>query len=64
MPARDGTGPAFGPARGGRGRMKGGGPGGPKECLCPKCGYKIAHTRGQPCSGMLCPKCGMKLTRG
>ncbi|MFC2163195.1 hypothetical protein ACFLRF_05890 [Candidatus Altiarchaeota archaeon] len=63
MPRRDGTGPFYGPARGGKGRMMGGGPGGPSMCVCPSCGYGINHVRGQPCNTMACPKCGMRLAR-
>lgn len=61
MPARDGTGPRPG---GGGGRMGGplaGGPGG--SCVCPKCGYREAHTVGSPCNKKTCPECGQALTR-
>jgi cation diffusion facilitator family transporter len=51
-----------------RGRFKdkieearGQGPGG--NCVCPKCGYKIPHQRGTPCSILECPKCKIKLVR-
>jgi len=51
-----------------RGRFKGKvseaqgrGPGG--FCFCPKCGYKIPHQRGTPCSILECPKCKIKLVR-
>lgn len=37
------------------------GPGG--YCACSKCGYKISHERGVPCSQLLCPKCKIKLVR-
>jgi len=32
-------------------------------CICSKCGYKIAHQRGTPCSDLECPKCHIKLIR-
>ena len=37
------------------------GPGG--NCVCPKCGYKILHESGIPCSTLKCPKCNVSLTR-
>jgi divalent metal cation (Fe/Co/Zn/Cd) transporter len=40
---------------------KGGGPGG--YCSCPRCGYKIPHERGVPCSTFACPKCKINLIR-
>jgi len=40
---------------------KGEGPGG--NCVCPKCGYKIPHERGIPCSTLECPKCKINLDR-
>ena len=40
---------------------KGSGPGG--YCICQKCGYKISHERGTPCSTLECPKCKINLTR-
>lgn len=51
-----------------RGRFKekikeaaGQGPGG--YCVCPKCGYKILHQRGIPCSALQCPNCKINLER-
>jgi hypothetical protein len=70
MPRGDGTGPPWGSGPGtgrggGRGRMGGNRPGaGPSgECVCPKCGAKVAHQRGVPCYDIKCPKCGAKMTR-
>jgi len=37
------------------------GPGG--YCACPKCGYKIPHERGVPCSTFECPDCKINLVR-
>ncbi len=37
------------------------GPGG--VCVCPKCGYEIAHQLGTPCYRIKCPKCGTQMTR-
>lgn len=32
-------------------------------CVCEKCGYKIIHERGTPCSKLKCPKCNINLKR-
>ncbi|MBN1263048.1 MAG: cation transporter [Candidatus Pacebacteria bacterium] len=62
--------PAFGKGFGWqrRGRFKanirkaeGRGPGG--DCVCLKCGYKIPHQRGTPCSAFQCPNCKIDLER-
>jgi len=37
------------------------GPGG--YCACPKCGYKVEHKKGTPCSSLKCPKCDVMLIR-
>jgi cation diffusion facilitator family transporter len=62
--------PAFGRGFGWqrRGKFKGEieeaegrGPGG--YCVCKKCGYKIPHQRGTPCSTLQCPNCKTPLVR-
>jgi len=61
MPNLDRTGPGGqGPMTGkGRGMARPGqGLGGSADCQCPKCGEKVPHTRGVPCSNTNCPKCG------
>jgi hypothetical protein len=63
MPRGDGTGP---PLDGGRGRRRMGGPlgSGPGAvCVCPECGHREPHQRGQPCNQKTCPKCGTRMTR-
>ncbi len=68
MPGKDGTGP-FGMGsmagkerrRGQRGGI-GAGPAG--YCSCPKCGEKVSHMAGVPCTSLKCPKCGSSLIRG
>jgi hypothetical protein len=61
-----------GRGQGGRGQGQGRGPGrmgGPKaagpggDCICPNCGHKVPHKRGQPCYEVNCPKCGTRMTR-
>ncbi len=42
---------------GGRGMGQGG------ECVCPDCGEKVPHERGNPCIQVKCPKCGSSMTR-
>jgi len=62
--------PAFGRGFGWqrRGRFKGKieeavGQGPSGYCVCSKCGYKIPHERGIPCSTLECPKCKVNLER-
>jgi len=33
------------------------------NCICPSCGYKMAHFRAKPCNTIACPKCGTLMTR-
>ena len=32
-------------------------------CVCPKCGERMTHSRGEPCDQELCPQCGAKMMR-
>lgn len=32
-------------------------------CVCPECGFKIAHQVGFPCNKQSCPECGTKMIR-
>ena len=32
-------------------------------CLCPRCGEKIPHIRGERCIEQRCPKCNSKMIR-
>jgi len=43
------------------GARNGAGPGG--DCVCPNCGHKEPHKRGQPCFERICPACGTALVR-
>jgi len=71
MPGGDGTGPGGkGPGTGsgmgrggGRGRRDGSGKGLSNYCICPDCGEKTAHQRGNPCYEQKCPKCGKEMIR-
>jgi cation diffusion facilitator family transporter len=61
-----GFGRGFGWRRSGRfkGQIEGAqgrGPGG--YCVCKKCGYRVEHQPGVPCSTLLCPNCKTPLTR-
>jgi hypothetical protein len=69
---RDGTGPMdqgsgtgsriISDSRGGKMGGIGAGPNG--DCECPKCGEKVAHQRGVPCTSISCPKCNTTMLRG
>jgi len=37
------------------------GPGG--ECICPKCGTRVAHQRGTRCADERCPQCDARMLR-
>ncbi|MEI6633711.1 MAG: cation diffusion facilitator family transporter [Chlamydiota bacterium] len=50
-----------GRAKGEVGETVGQGSGG--YCVCSKCGYKIPHQRGTPCSTLQCPDCKVNLER-
>jgi len=72
MPARDGRGPigqSFSNLNGasagvGRGQMGGVGAGPGGDCVCPKCGAKVPHQVGVPCTSVTCPKCNAIMIRG
>lgn len=68
MAGKDGTGPfGTGPVAGkdGRRRQRGGIGAGPTGyCICHKCGEKVSHMAGTPCTSLKCPKCGSTLIRG
>ena len=58
-----GAGRGLGRGAGPGGRMGGFGAGPSGECVCPKCGHKQTHARGQPCYDLKCSKCGAAMTR-
>ena len=63
MPGKDGPGPVAGNT--GRRWQRGGIGAGPTGyCICPRCGEKVSHTTGTPCTSLKCPKCGSTLIRG
>jgi len=47
----------------GRGRMGGRNLGPEGHCICPSCGARVGHQRGNPCYQRSCPTCGTKMTR-
>ncbi len=68
MPRGDGTGPMGRNADCGKGAGKGQGRGGRfqgagGQCVCPQCGERTTHIRGQQCNEQKCPKCGSLMTR-
>ena len=73
MPRGDGTGPmgqgaatgrGFGRSQGaGTGRMGGAGLGTGGNCICPRCGQRVSHQRGVPCTQLKCPACGTLMAR-
>lgn len=42
-------------------KAAGAGPGG--TCVCPRCGAKVPHAAGQPCTDLTCPVCGNQMIR-
>lgn len=59
MPGKDGTGPArqglmVGRGLGWRGQYGTMGAGSARYCVCPKCGEKITHLAGTPCTSIKC----------
>lgn len=48
---------------GGRGRNNGGGYSVGGNCICAKCGTKIPHQQGTPCTKLKCPNCGNTMIR-
>lgn len=60
-----GRGQGRGKGRGqGQGRMGGAQAGSVAgNCLCPECGHREPHKRGEPCVERKCPKCGAAMTR-
>ncbi len=74
MPRGDGTGPQGQGAGTGRGtgrnqgasggRMGGTAQGAGGECVCPRCGQRVPHQRGVPCTQLKCPACATEMVRG
>jgi len=61
VPGILGFGRGVGRGFGWRRRFRGRGPGG--YCVCPKCGYRVEHQPGVPCSSLICPNCKIHLKR-
>lgn len=74
MPNKDGSGPRTTGAGAGRGAGGGGGKGmggkgqgagagsqSVKGCVCPSCGKKVPHQRGNPCNLIRCKECDVAL---
>ncbi len=61
-----GLGGGMGRQGAGQGRGRIGGPvaaGAVGNCVCPKCGQRLAHERGVPCVRRQCPQCGTAMVR-
>src|SRR6056297_241821 len=56
-----GTGQGGGRGGSGQGPGAGSGPGG--YCVCPDCGHREPHRRGQPCFEIRCPQCNTTMVR-
>ncbi len=52
-----------GPCGGGQRRGPGGRTNATRNCLCPQCGERVPHVRGEPCAQKNCPQCGSRMTR-
>ncbi len=48
---------------GGRGKNGGGGFSIGGYCVCSKCGKKVEHKRGVPCTDLKCSDCGISMIR-
>jgi len=47
----------------GRGKNRGGAFGTGGFCICAKCGEKVAHIQGTPCTSIKCPNCKHVMVR-
>jgi len=59
QPNGPGVGRGSGPGR--MGGPKAAGPTG--YCVCPRCGHKVPHVAGTPCTELTCPKCNTTMVR-